>query len=158
MPAETLPITFAAFAEAVKELPLSSVYAKASELRNSIAHLRRSNEELKAFVDGSCDTESEKRELENYIAENDGVMVSMQERIVLLKSEIESRGQQWVEVEVEDNTTATKANGDSSSAPATTNGASELRGTSAQQELPTSTYLEASGDTQHGQEQDGVYL
>ncbi|KAF7595765.1 hypothetical protein BBP40_004896 [Aspergillus hancockii] len=156
MSVEPSPIPFAAFAEAIKELPLSSVYAKASELRNSITHLRRSNEELKAFLDESCDTESEKREVENYIADNERVIVSMIERIMLLKSETESRGQQWVEVE--DNAAFTKADEEPSSAPPTTNGISEGRGIGAQQELPTPSSLQASRHTQDDQEQDGVYL
>ncbi|KAL4888399.1 hypothetical protein BDV59DRAFT_138947 [Aspergillus ambiguus] len=97
MSGESAPISLDAFAEAIQELPLSVVHAKASELRNSIAHLRRSNAELQAFVAESCDTDDEKRELEGYISENEGVIGSMNDRIMLLKAEVERRGQVWIE-------------------------------------------------------------
>ncbi|KAM0111430.1 hypothetical protein ACP6JB_002992 [Aspergillus fumigatus] len=103
MSEEAQPITLEAFAEAIRELPLSAVYAKVSEIRNSIAHLRRSNSELKAFIDETCESESDKRELEGYIAENEGVIATMNDRIGLLKTEIESRGERWIEEEIEAN-------------------------------------------------------
>lgn len=92
------PITASIFADAIKELPLSAIYIKVSELRNSIAHLHRSNDEMKAFITESCENDEDKRELETYISENEGVHVSMLERIALLKAEVEGRGQQWIEV------------------------------------------------------------
>jgi uncharacterized small protein (DUF1192 family) len=113
MSEETQPITLEAFAEAIKELPLSAVYAKVSEIRNSIAHLRRSNSELRAFIDESCESESDKRELEGYIAENEVVITTMNERIGLLKTEIENRGERWIEEKVEADT---KVDGDEISA------------------------------------------
>ncbi|PKX94452.1 uncharacterized protein P174DRAFT_431373 [Aspergillus novofumigatus IBT 16806] len=113
MSEEAQPITLEAFAEAIKELPLSAVYAKVSEIRNSIAHLRRSNSELRAFVDGACESESDKRELEGYIAENEGVITTMNDRIGLLKTEIENRGERWIEEEV---AADTKVDGDEVSA------------------------------------------
>ncbi|KAH8693040.1 hypothetical protein BGW36DRAFT_430780 [Talaromyces proteolyticus] len=99
MSAEAQPITPAVFAEAIKSLPLSSLYAKVSELRNSIAHLTRSNEELRLYVRDSEDgpDSPDNKELENYIVENERVMQSMAERIGLLKVEVEDRGQQWIE-------------------------------------------------------------
>lgn len=155
MSAESLPITLAAFEEAIKELPLSSVYAKASELSNSIAHLRRSNQELRAFVNESCDTETEKGELEKYITENDEVIRSMQERNLLLRSEIEGRGQQWIEIEdIAPDTKADENQQPSASEPAT-NGAAVERPNGAQQELSTTRSVP---DTQDGHEQDGVFL
>ncbi|KAE8354458.1 hypothetical protein BDV28DRAFT_130980 [Aspergillus coremiiformis] len=157
MSAESLPISLDAFAEAIKELPLSSVYIKASELSNSIVHLRRSNEELSVFINESCDTDSEKRELEMYVAENEEVMRSMNERILRLKSEIEGRGQQWIEME--DTTTDTKPDevqGSSSITTPATNGTIREQENGAQQELSTTRTV----DTQNDQEQDhdGVYL
>ncbi|MBZ4040741.1 hypothetical protein K6753_14540, partial [Lysobacter sp. 13A] len=62
MSAESIPITPSMFAEAIQELSLSVIYVKAAELRNSIAHLQRSNDELKTFVLESCDSAEEKRE------------------------------------------------------------------------------------------------
>lgn len=102
MSCSSLPITPTAFSEAIKELPLSAVYSKAAELRNSIAHLQRSNTELRAFLVESCDSDEEKKELEGYISENEAVMASMNERIALLRTEIENRGQIWIEIEEEE--------------------------------------------------------
>ncbi|KAJ9252735.1 hypothetical protein DTO271D3_2540 [Paecilomyces variotii] len=101
MSSEPQPITPAAFAEALKALPLSAVYAKVSEIRNSIAHLHRSNAELKLFIEESTETESDKRELESYISENEGVIETMNERVELCKAEVEERGQQWIELDAD---------------------------------------------------------
>ncbi|GAB1215997.1 hypothetical protein ATERTT37_005197 [Aspergillus terreus] len=144
MSGESAPITLDAFAEAIKELPLSVVYAKVTELRNSIAHLRRSNAELQTFVAESCDTEDEKRELEGYISENEGVMTSMTDRIMLLKAEVESRGQRWIE---ESPASEAKDEG----APAI-NGSADDTGNAAPQN--------SAAESPRGPdpEQDGVYL
>ncbi|KAL2830702.1 hypothetical protein BJY01DRAFT_240311 [Aspergillus pseudoustus] len=99
MSSESLPITPAAFAEAIKELTLPVLYAKVAELRNSIAHLQRSDAELRTFIAESCETEADKRELEGYIAENEGVKESMDVRIALCKAEVEQRGQIWIELD-----------------------------------------------------------
>jgi hypothetical protein len=99
MSTESLPITPGAFAEAIKELPLAVLYSKVSELTNSIAHLHRSNAELRAFLAESNDSEEDKKELEGYVTENEGVAVSMNERISLLKTEVENRGQPWIELD-----------------------------------------------------------
>lgn len=97
MATENLPIHPTAFAEAIQELPLSSVYAKVAELRNSIAHLHRSNAELRLFLIESQDPEDEKKEIEGYITDNEGVVTSIQERIGLLRTELERRGQPSLE-------------------------------------------------------------
>ncbi|KAH8425717.1 uncharacterized protein LDX57_003464 [Aspergillus melleus] len=144
MSAESIPITPAMFAEAIQELSLSILYAKASELRNSIAHLQRSNAELETFVQESCDSAEDKRELESYITENKGVMTSMTERIALLKAEVERRGQQWIETE-EKRTEAALVNG--------TNGASA---STAQPDA--SIAGEGQNEAQPDQDQEGVYL
>lgn len=98
MAAQIITINPEAFIEALKELPLSSIYGKVSELRNSIAHLHRSNAEMTAFME-NCETDEEKREMEGYIRENEGVFKSMGERLGMLKDEIERRGQKWIEEE-----------------------------------------------------------
>lgn len=97
MSVETHAIDSEAFAEAIADLPLSAVYSKVSELRNSISHLHRSNEELRLFLAESQDSEEEKKELEGYVLENEEVVMSMNERISLLKVEVERRGQTWME-------------------------------------------------------------
>ncbi|KAL1986630.1 hypothetical protein VTN96DRAFT_6008 [Rasamsonia emersonii] len=99
MSAESQPITPEAFAEAIKALPLSAVYAKVFELRNSIAHLKRSNAELRLYIlesEGGPEA-ADNKELESYIRENEGVIEAMTERIALCKAEVENRGQQWIE-------------------------------------------------------------
>ncbi|RDW76241.1 uncharacterized protein DSM5745_06233 [Aspergillus mulundensis] len=103
MSSETLPISPAAFAEAIKELTLPVLYTKVAELQNSIAHLRRSNQELRLFITESCESEADKHELEGYIAENEGVERSMNERIHLCKAEVEGRGQIWIDLDMEAN-------------------------------------------------------
>lgn len=97
MSAQPISFTASMFADAIKDLPLSNIYAKASEIQNSIAHLHRSNDEMRAFVADSCDTEDDKREIEGYVSENEGIVMSMYERIALLKAEVEGRGQRWIE-------------------------------------------------------------
>ncbi|PYH95850.1 hypothetical protein BO71DRAFT_322351 [Aspergillus ellipticus CBS 707.79] len=160
MSGESLPIAPAAFAEAIKELTLPVLYAKVSEIRNSIAHLHRSNLELRTFVDESCETESDRRELESYILENEGVLVSMTERIALLKAEVEARGQQWIELE-DDNKEQQESNGDP--APAVNNGGEDAAAAAAAhmggapQSGATSTET-PSDNTQTDQDQEGVYL
>ncbi|BCR86980.1 uncharacterized protein ACHE_30967A [Aspergillus chevalieri] len=111
---QTNPIfTHYTFADAIKELPLSALFAKASELQNSIAHLHRSNDEMKIFITESCESEEDKREIEGYVSENEGVLVRFTERIALLKAEVERRGQQWIEVA---NTNGTDTNKDNTDA------------------------------------------
>ncbi len=93
MSSTTLPITAAAFAAALPALPLSSLHAKAAELRNSIGHLRSSNAQLEPFAaagDADC---------AEAIAENELVLRRMRERIELLRREVEGRGMRWVEDE-----------------------------------------------------------
>lgn len=141
MSSESLRINPAAFAEAIQELPLSAVYSKVAELRNSIAHLHRSNAELRLFVTESQDPEEEKKELEGYMSENEGVIASMNERVELLKKELENRGQPWVEVEEDKN-----ENGEQAADGPMTNGSA------------TATAVADSSANAGQQDEDGVYL
>ncbi|RAO65326.1 uncharacterized protein BHQ10_001338 [Talaromyces amestolkiae] len=104
MSSEAQPISPSAFAEAIQELPLSSLYAKVSELRNSISHLTRSNEQLRTYIIESDEgpDSPDNKELETYVLENEEVMQAMAERIRLLKAEVEGRGQRWMEEVLED--------------------------------------------------------
>lgn len=95
MSAEARPITAEAFAEALTALPLGSVYSKALELHNSMAHLERSNVELRLFIQETPDGD---KDCEEAIAENEGVMKRMSERIELVKAEVEGRGQKWIDL------------------------------------------------------------
>ncbi|KAK2787005.1 hypothetical protein FQN52_007447 [Onygenales sp. PD_12] len=91
MSAESRPIAAPAFAEALKSLTLPSLYAKASELRNAIAHLHRSNDELARYIaETAPDTDCE-----DAIRENEEVVRRMEERIGLLREEVEGRGSKW---------------------------------------------------------------
>lgn len=99
MSSEATPIAPARFAEALKDLPLSTLHLKAAELRNSIAHLDYSNEQLRPFADGtepSLDGHPD-HDCIDAIKENEIVIARMQERIALLKAEVEGRGSSWLE-------------------------------------------------------------
>lgn len=98
MSSTTIPISPAAFSEAIKELPLSTLHLKAAELRNSIAHLDYSNEQLKPFADGTEPSVTEPdQDCVDAIKENEVVIERMEERIRLLKQEVEDRGASWTE-------------------------------------------------------------
>ncbi|KAF2401338.1 hypothetical protein EJ06DRAFT_529466 [Trichodelitschia bisporula] len=91
MSAEADPITSEHFSRALKDLPLSSLYAKASELRNSMAHLQSSNEQLREFA------EAGDRDCFEAIQENEEVLQRMEMRILLVRNEVEARGLVWSE-------------------------------------------------------------
>ncbi|RDW94547.1 hypothetical protein BP5796_00310 [Coleophoma crateriformis] len=108
MSQEALPISPARFAEAIKDLPISTLHLKAAELRNSIAHLDYSNEQLLPFTEG---TEPD-QDCVDAIRENEVVIQRMQERIELLKKEVEDRGASWTEFQSsEELAAAAKVNG-----------------------------------------------
>ncbi|KAI4098654.1 MAG: hypothetical protein L6R37_006384 [Teloschistes peruensis] len=89
MSANAAPISLNRFAEAIAELPVGNLHAKAAELRNSVAHLVSSNEQLQQYaVDGDQDCS-------DAIRENNEVIERMQSRISLLRNEVEGRGLPW---------------------------------------------------------------
>ncbi|KAE9376834.1 hypothetical protein N431DRAFT_436072 [Stipitochalara longipes BDJ] len=96
---EAAPISPARFAAALKDLPLSTLHLKAMEIRNSIAHLDYSNEQLKPFADGTDSSSNGQPDQDciDAIKENEIVIARMQERIALLKTEVEARGSSWLE-------------------------------------------------------------
>jgi hypothetical protein len=96
---EAIPISPARFAAALKDLPLSTLHLKAMEIRNSIAHLDYSNEQLKPFADGTDPSANGRPDQDciDAIKENEIVIARMQERIGLLKAEVEGRGSSWLE-------------------------------------------------------------
>ncbi|KAI5862570.1 hypothetical protein GGS23DRAFT_82345 [Durotheca rogersii] len=107
MSSESQPISPARFAEALRELPASTLAIKVLELRNSIAHLDYSNAELKPFAEGHAPTLEQQQtgaaagqpdqDCVDAIAENEAVIARMQERIELIKAEVEARGLSWRE-------------------------------------------------------------
>jgi len=100
MSSQAGPISPTQFASALAELPVENLYTKVSEIRNSIAHLERSNEELQQYsdsVNGDADCLAAVRE-------NDEVIRRMNDRIDLVKKEVERRGQKWHQGEVNGDT------------------------------------------------------
>lgn len=98
------PISPARFAAALKDLSLSMLHLKVLELRNSIAHLDYSNEQLRPFADGTEPTLSSTsspprpdQDCIDAIRENEEVIRRMQERIALVRAEVEERGCSWTE-------------------------------------------------------------
>ncbi|PGH19136.1 hypothetical protein AJ80_04214 [Polytolypa hystricis UAMH7299] len=96
MSAEALPISTPAFAAALKDLPLPSIYGKVLELRNSVDHLQRSNLELRQFIlesPGGTD-----KDCEEAVVENEGVIARMEGRIEMCRVElVDVRGQKWID-------------------------------------------------------------
>jgi len=127
MSADAIPIIPSRFAAALKDLSLSSLHLKVLELRNSIAHLDYSNEQLRPFAEGTIPVaattittptalatttnqqtnQQSQQEQEtkpepdqdciDAIRENEDVIARMQERIRLIRAEVEDRGFSWTE-------------------------------------------------------------
>lgn len=89
MSASATPISASAFAQAIQDLPVGNLHAKAAELQNSISHLRHSNDQLKPL------SEEGDVECTQAIRENEEVIARMRDRIRLLKMEVERRGFKW---------------------------------------------------------------
>ena len=113
-------ITPAAFSAALTSLTTESLYLKAAELRNSIAHLRTSNVQLRYYSDSLAEDEGDGRgdpECLSAIAENQVVITRQLERIGLIRKEVEGRGGRWhdgedgEDVEVGDEAQRTGVNG-----------------------------------------------
>ncbi|KAK3394780.1 hypothetical protein B0H63DRAFT_461926 [Podospora didyma] len=110
MSSDAQPITPARFAEALPSLPLSALHLKVLELRNNIAQLDYSNEQLRPYALGtaiplssaSTTTEGEAHQQADpdcveAIRENEEVIARMNERIQLVRAEVEGRGHSWTE-------------------------------------------------------------
>lgn len=95
MSSTTTPITPELFALAIKDLPSSSLHFKARELRNSLAHLDYSNQQLIPYTDGTNGEPDQ--DCIDAIKENEIVIERHNERLGLLKVEVESRGMNWRE-------------------------------------------------------------
>lgn len=98
------PISPSQFQIAIQDLPVENLYTKAREIVNSIAHLRQSNKTLQdysdsikndASLDGEVKTEVGDRECLDAIAENEVVIRRQEERVGLLRGEVERRGGTW---------------------------------------------------------------
>ncbi|KAF5669260.1 hypothetical protein FHETE_5018 [Fusarium heterosporum] len=133
--ADTTPIAPARFAAALKDLSIGMLHLKVLEIRNSIAHLQYSNDQLKPFAEGTETTPSGEapepdQDCIDAIRENEGVIDRMAERIAIIRAEVEERGLNWNEFQNRDEATskndedAAAVNGDaqpSATAPNTEN-------------------------------------
>jgi hypothetical protein len=113
MSADTRPIDPARFASALKELSLPMLHLKVLEIRNSIAHLQYSNDQLRPFAEGSAvatasssdptttsssaEATAPDQDCVDAIQENLAVIDRMAERIALVRAEVEERGISWTE-------------------------------------------------------------
>ncbi|KAH8170247.1 hypothetical protein LIA77_10791 [Sarocladium implicatum] len=109
MSADTRPISPSRFASALKELSLPMLHLKVLEIRNSIAHLQYSNDQLRPFAEGtavaspssttspSVEAAAPDQDCVDAIAENLTVIDRMAERIALVRAEVEERGLSWTE-------------------------------------------------------------
>ena len=107
MSSDTRPISPHSFAQAIEDLPVENLYTKAFEINNSVLHLEQSNKTLQEYSDSIKNDESLDAESRQYgdkdcleaIRENEVVIERQQERVRLLKAEVERRGQRWHEAE-----------------------------------------------------------
>lgn len=109
MSSETLPISPARFAEAIRDLPAASLHLKTLELRNSLAHLAYSNAQLRPFAEGAQAALGSggapgdpDPDCADAIRENEAVMARMRARVALVRAEVEARGLSWAEFEAKD--------------------------------------------------------
>lgn len=101
MSAQARPPTAAEFASALQELPASSLALKVLEMRNQIAHLDYSNAEMKPFAEGADGAEPDQICADG-IRENEEIIVKVQQRIELVREEVERRGLSWREFDGND--------------------------------------------------------
>ncbi|KAH0595651.1 hypothetical protein MHUMG1_06828 [Metarhizium humberi] len=103
MSADTRPISPGRFATALKDLSVPMLHLKVLEIRNSIAHLQYSNDQLKPFAEGSATALGDEpahgpdQDCVDAIHENEAVIDRMAERIALVRAEVEERGVSWAE-------------------------------------------------------------
>lgn len=89
MSANAMPISAAQFATALEALTTSSLIAKASEVRNSMFHLQKSNNELRDFSQRS---DGGDLVCEEAILENLEVLRRLEERLCMILAEGKKRG------------------------------------------------------------------
>jgi len=91
-----LPIDARAFSRALESLPIDALHAKVAEIQNSISHLKTSNDQMMPFA------EEGDQDCKDAMFENLVVIRRMNDRIQLLREEVERRGLRWADGEVED--------------------------------------------------------
>ncbi|KAH9243305.1 hypothetical protein K456DRAFT_1907248 [Colletotrichum gloeosporioides 23] len=104
--ADTAPISPTRFAAALKDLSLPTLHLKVLEIRNSILHLQYSNAQLKPFAEGLATTLDAATDAAagrpdpdcvEAIRENEAVIARMEERVAIIRAEVEERGHSWNE-------------------------------------------------------------
>ncbi|KAI6785596.1 uncharacterized protein J7T54_005930 [Emericellopsis cladophorae] len=124
MSADTTPISSARFAAALTDLSIEMLHLKTLEIRNSIAHLQYSNDQLRPFADGTqtavstsetsgpsgaASNNDPDQDCIDAIKENDTVIDRMAERIAIIRAEVEGRGLSWDEFRSAEEVLAAKA-------------------------------------------------
>lgn len=105
MSADTTPISPTRFAAAIKELSLPTLHLKVLEIRNSILHLQYSNAQLRPYAEGAATTLDAADaaagrpdpDCVEAIRENEAVIARMEERVDIIRAEVEERGHSWNE-------------------------------------------------------------
>ncbi|KAI9904913.1 hypothetical protein N3K66_001442 [Trichothecium roseum] len=136
MSADTTPIAPARFAAALADLSVETLHLKVLEIRNSIAHLQYSNDQLRPFAEGSAvplssapseaaaittaTVQEPDQDCVDAIKENEGVIDRMAERIALIRIEVEGRGVSWAQFESMEETEAKRGEAGPEAAPTTT--------------------------------------
>ena len=106
MSSSTLNISPSRFAAALSSLPLSDLHAKSAELRNGIAHLKDSNAQMLPFAEaGDADCKEA-------MFENLAVIGRMNERVGLVKDEVERRGMPFAHAAGEEEKAGGAVNGE----------------------------------------------
>ncbi|RDA84660.1 hypothetical protein CP532_3514 [Ophiocordyceps camponoti-leonardi (nom. inval.)] len=98
MSADTTPISPSRFAAALVDLSPGMLHLKLLEIRNSVAHLQYSNDQLKPFAEA----ETPDQDCVDALRENDVVIDRMAERVALIRVDVERRGLCWSDFNVDD--------------------------------------------------------
>ncbi|KAI5244466.1 hypothetical protein E4T43_03814 [Aureobasidium subglaciale] len=150
---EALPIDRVRFAEALESLPIDALHSKVAELRNNMDHLRFSNEQMVPFADDG-DQDCKDAMYENLIVIN-----RMNERIEMIRAEVEKRGMRWSEAEVEDRQTSeAMVNGYTTTNTSQTQSSQAQSGRLTDEQLRAQLEARLAQDTQDDQEEEGLYL
>jgi hypothetical protein len=164
MSSDATPISPTRFAAALKGLSLSSLHLKVLELRNNIAHLDYSNEQLRPFAEGTQSTPTSPPsqpdpDCVEAIKENEEVIARMQERIRLVREEVEGRGFSWTEFQSkEEAEAATEEAAATAQQHTLVNGHTEPNTTATDQQQSTQTNTQtADGQRQHSAWTDGTF-
>ncbi|KAM0424724.1 hypothetical protein ACHAPT_010034 [Fusarium lateritium] len=157
--ADTRPIAPERFAAALKDLSVGMLHLKVLEIRNSIAHLQYSNDQLKPFAEGTAtalsdsptaDAASEPdQDCVDAIKENEVVIDRMAERIALIRAEVEERGMSWTEFQSRDEV-ASSGEGDKTASV-------EVNGDTQPSETAATTTPAPSAESRHDAWNDGTF-